>query len=212
MKVHILYLLFVYVYFAHVNNVHAESAYKVKHGDSLWKIALNHGIELEIIIENNPQVSNPHLIFPGEIITIPGASLSNRNVLLSDSEKGLLELANTKRKMTGLKPLILDYSLTNAARLKSKEMMEKEYVSHISPSYGDSTTMLKTLRIPFNKVKECIGAGNGSPNEIFSLWMNSTVNQSSILDKLSTHIGIGHVAGGLHGHYWTVIIIQRAGG
>ncbi|MEH7122991.1 LysM peptidoglycan-binding domain-containing protein [Bacillus sp. JJ1532] len=204
--------LCLFLYYAPMGNAEAETQYVVNRGDTLWKIALINGIELKTIIQSNPQVSNPHLIFPGQIITIPDLKRIEKRISLSSSERSLLELTNTKRANAGLKPLIVDYNLTKAARRKALDMMEKEYVSHISPSYGDSSNMLKAFQIPFEKVQESIGAGYSSPEKIFTLWMNSSVNQSKLLDKLSTHIGVGHAEGGLHGHYWTVLIIQRVEG
>ena len=200
------------LYFSPISKADAESQYIVSRGDTLWKIALNKGVELNTLIQSNPQVSNPHLIFPGQKITVPGLKNAEKGITLSISEKSLLELTNKKRINVGLKPLIVDYSLTKAARQKALDMMKNEYVSHISPSYGDSTNMLNTFQIPFEKVRESIGAGYSSPEKIFNIWMNSAVNQSNLLDKLSTHIGIGYAEGGLHGHYWTVLIIQRVEG
>ncbi|WNS77047.1 SafA/ExsA family spore coat assembly protein [Bacillus sp. DTU_2020_1000418_1_SI_GHA_SEK_038] len=201
--------LCLWLYISPATKADAESQYVVNSGDTLWKIALYNGVELITIIQSNPQVSNPHLIFPGQKITIPARKKVEKGIILSASEKSLLELTNMKRANAGLKPLIVDYSLTKAARKKALDMMENEYVSHISPRYGDSTTMLKSFQIPFEKARESIGAGFSSPEKIFTLWMNSAVNQSNLLDKLSTHIGVGHAEGGLHGHYWTVLIIQR---
>ncbi|MBY0120829.1 LysM peptidoglycan-binding domain-containing protein [Bacillus sp. S/N-304-OC-R1] len=209
MKRLFIFIISLWIYISSGLNIYADTIYTVKRGDTLWKIALHFGTGLRRIIQHNPQISDPNIIFPGQIITIPGASRKDNITSLSSHEKDLLELMNRKRQDHGLKPLILDLSLAKAAREKSNDMMEYQYVSHISPSYGDSINMLKTFRIPFNKVKESIGAGYGSPEEIFSLWMNSTENQSNMLDNLSTHIGIGYVTGGLHGHYWTILIIQR---
>lgn len=57
------------------------AAYEVKRGDNLWKIAKNHlgegATATEIanlvndMIEANPQIKNPNLIYPGDQITIP---------------------------------------------------------------------------------------------------------------------------------------------
>lgn len=45
--------------------------YKVKKGDTLSKIAKAHKITLKKLIAANPQIKNPDLIHPGDIITIP---------------------------------------------------------------------------------------------------------------------------------------------
>ena len=45
--------------------------YKVKKGDTLTKIAKAHKVTLKKLINANPQIKNPDLIHPGDIITIP---------------------------------------------------------------------------------------------------------------------------------------------
>lgn len=45
--------------------------YKVKKGDTLTKIAKAHKVTLKKLIKANPQIKNPDLIHPGDIITIP---------------------------------------------------------------------------------------------------------------------------------------------
>ena len=48
-----------------------EKTYKVKKGDTLSKIAKAHKVSLKKLIAANPQITNPDLIHPGDIIKIP---------------------------------------------------------------------------------------------------------------------------------------------
>lgn len=45
--------------------------YKVKQGDTLYMIAKRYGVPLNALIAANPQIPNPDLIYPGQIICIP---------------------------------------------------------------------------------------------------------------------------------------------
>ncbi len=45
--------------------------YTVMAGDSLFSIAQRFGISLQELVAANPQITNPDLIFPGELICIP---------------------------------------------------------------------------------------------------------------------------------------------
>ncbi|KAB2337384.1 LysM peptidoglycan-binding domain-containing protein [Cytobacillus depressus] len=207
-----LYIVCVLLTFSITGRAAAKTEYIVQKGDTFWEIALSNKVELDILIQMNSQVSNPDIIFPGQKIFIPGGKRIVNIVPLSPLEKTLFDLTNAKRKQIGLRPLLLDQTLLSAARQKSLDMMKNEYVSHISPRYGDYKTMLKALQIPFENVRECIGAGTNSAEEILQTWLSSSVNKANILDKESNQIGIGYAKGGLHGHYWTVYINQKAKG
>lgn len=42
----------------------------VRAGDTLWKIALDNGLTLTALLQNNPQIKNPNLIRPGEQVKL----------------------------------------------------------------------------------------------------------------------------------------------
>ncbi len=45
--------------------------YTVQDGDTLYFIALRFGISLDDLIKANPQIPNPNIIYPGQVICIP---------------------------------------------------------------------------------------------------------------------------------------------
>lgn len=45
----------------------------VQPGDSLSSIAAEHGVSLQSVIEANPRLANPNLIYAGQVINLPGA-------------------------------------------------------------------------------------------------------------------------------------------
>lgn len=49
------------------------SNYVVQSGDTLWAIANAHGLTLSRLLQLNPQISNPNLIFPGQVVHVSGA-------------------------------------------------------------------------------------------------------------------------------------------
>lgn len=53
-----------------------QSRYLVKEGDSLWKIAVDHRVDVETLLELN-SISNPDFIRPGQLLTVPGTSLQH---------------------------------------------------------------------------------------------------------------------------------------
>lgn len=51
-----------------------SGSYTVVSGDNLTRIAERHGVSLQDLIAANPQIKNPNLIYPGQVINIPGAA------------------------------------------------------------------------------------------------------------------------------------------
>ncbi|NMB02065.1 MAG: SafA/ExsA family spore coat assembly protein [Firmicutes bacterium] len=49
-------------------------AYTVQPGDSMFTIAQRFGVSLNSLIAANPQITNPNLIFPGQIVCVPTTS------------------------------------------------------------------------------------------------------------------------------------------
>jgi len=58
----------------------SNDSYVVQHGDTLSKIAAQHGVSLSELEAANPQINNPNLIYPGEHVNLPsGGSSSGTN-------------------------------------------------------------------------------------------------------------------------------------
>lgn len=179
-------------------SVSAES-YTVVKGDSLWKIAVKYEIGLSELIDANPQIKNPDLIYPNQVINIPE---KNRSVLAYEQE--VARLVNAKRALYGLDALELDWQLSRVARYKSQDMHDKNYFSHTSPTYGSPFDMINDFGISFKSAGENIAKGQKTPSEVVEAWMNSSGHRANILNASFTKIGVGYVA---DGNYWTQMFI-----
>ena len=49
----------------------ANLSHTVVRGDTMWKLAVKYQVGTSEIIQANPQVSNPNLIYPGQVLTLP---------------------------------------------------------------------------------------------------------------------------------------------
>jgi LysM repeat protein len=62
-----------YTEFKTILKEESSSDYTVVAGDNLTKIAKMHSVKLADLIAANKQIKNPDRIYPGDVITIPGA-------------------------------------------------------------------------------------------------------------------------------------------
>lgn len=177
----------------------AETSHTVVRGDSLWKIAVKYQVGVSELIAANPQIANPDLIYPGQIITIPGVDAT-----VDAYEKQVVELVNAERTKRGLKALTMNWELSRVARYKSQDMHDKGYFSHTSPTYGSPFTMIRNFGISYRTAGENIARGYTSPRAVVDGWMNSSGHRANILNESFTQIGVGYVASG---HYWTQMFI-----
>ncbi|MCA1066313.1 SafA/ExsA family spore coat assembly protein [Rossellomorea sp. AcN35-11] len=186
-----------------LNELSAASEYTVRKGDTLWKISKKFRIGLSEIIEANPQLPNPDLIYPNQNINIPTIEK------VKSVEGQVIDLTNQEREKNGLSPLQLDWQLSRVARYKSRNMRDVGYFSHRSPTYGSPFDMMKSFNIQYRQAAENIAAGQTSPEQVVREWMESPGHRKNILNGSYTHIGVGYAKGGSYGTYWTQMFIKK---
>ncbi len=179
----------------------ASTTHTVVSGDSMWKIAVKYQVGLSEIKAANPQISNPNLIYPGQVLTIP---MTDSSVL--SYEKEVVRLVNEIRIQKGLKELTYNWELSRVARHKSQDMKDNKYFSHTSPVYGTPFQMMKNFGITYRSAGENIARGQASPQAVVNAWMNSSGHRANILSTSFTQIGVGYVA---DGNYWTQMFIGK---
>ena len=182
-----------------MTNVSAATTHKVVSGDTMWKIAVRYEVGLSEIKSANPQIANPDLIYPGQILNIPTTSSS-----VTSFEQEVIRLVNEIRTENGLRPLTYDWELSRVARYKSQDMKDNKYFSHTSPVYGSPFQMMKSFGISYRSAGENIAKGYATPEAVVEGWMNSPGHRANILNSSFTHIGVGYVA---EGRYWTQMFI-----
>ena len=179
----------------------ATTTHTVVKGDTMWKLAVRYEIGVSEIKSANPHISNPDLIYPGQVLNIPTLDPA---VLSYEAE--VVRLVNEIRAENGLKPLTLHWELSRVARYKSEDMKNNRYFSHTSPVYGSPFQMIKNFGISFRSAGENIAKGYATPQAVVNGWMNSSGHRANILNSSYTHIGVGYVA---EGNYWTQMFIGK---
>ena len=177
----------------------ANLSHTVVKGDTMWKIATTYQIGTSEIIQANPHISNPNLIYPGQVLNIPLLDSS-----VTSFEREVVQLVNEHRVQNGLQPLTENWELSRVARYKSQDMVDNRYFSHTSPTYGSPFQMIRAFGLSYRTAGENIAYGQRTPQAVVNAWMNSSGHRANILNASYTQIGVGYVA---NGHYWTQMFI-----
>lgn len=180
----------------------APLTYTVQPGDSMWKIAVKNEVGLSELISLNPTLKNPSLIYPGQKIQIPNIT----DVKTQENE--VIRLVNIERSKVGLGPLKAHWELSRVARYKSADMANKNYFSHISPTYGSPFFMMENFGMRFSAGGENIAKGQRTPQEVMTGWMNSPGHKANILSANFTHIGVGLARDKNGVPYWTQMFMK----
>ena len=174
-------------------------SHTVEQGDTMWRIAVKYQVGTGEIIAANPQIADPNLIYPGQVLTVPEIDAS-----VTAFENEVIRLVNEIRAENGLKPLRVNWELSRVARFKSQDMVDNRYFSHTSPIYGSPFQMIRSFGLSFRTAGENVAYGQRTPRAVVNAWMNSSGHRANILNASYTQIGVGYVASG---HYWTQMFI-----
>ena len=181
--------------------VSAAVSHTVVRGDTMWRLAVKYEVGLSEIRSANPQISDPDLIYPGQILSIPTVDAQQTSY-----EKEVVRLVNEARRNNGIGELTYNWELSRVARYKSQDMRDNSYFSHTSPTYGSPFKMIKSFGISYKTAGENIARGQASPSAVVNAWMSSPGHRANILNPSFTEIGVGYVA---DGRYWTQMFIGK---
>ena len=177
----------------------SAASYEVQKGDTLWKIAVKNEVGVTELVSLNPTLENPDLIYPGQQLVIA----ENEQATV---EEEVVRLVNVERANASLAPLEIDWELARVAKAKSQDMVDKNYFSHTSPTYGSPFDMMKQFGIKYSAAGENIAKGQTSAAQVVEAWMNSEGHRANIMSSDYTHIGVGYVA---QGHHWTQMFMKK---
>lgn len=127
---------------------------------------------------------------------------------MNSDEKEVFDLINKQRAANGLSPLKENSELQRVARIKAQDMVNNNYFSHTSPTYGSPFDMMKSFKISYNTAGENI-AGNSSNSSAVTAWMNSSGHRANILNSSFNQTGIGVVTGSKYGKIYVQMFIGK---
>lgn len=135
-------------------------------------------------------------------------SSSTETSNMNSDEKEVFDLINKQRTNNGLAALKNDSEVQRVTRIKAQDMVDNNYFSHTSPTYGSPFDMLKSFKISYKTAGENI-AGNSSNSNAVTAWMNSSGHKANILNSNFNYTGIGVVSSPKYGKMYVQLFIGK---
>ncbi len=133
---------------------------------------------------------------------------SSNNENMTNDEKEVFDLINKQRTNNGLKALKVDSEVQRVAKIKAQDMVNNNYFSHNSPTYGSPFDMLKSFKVSYKTAGENI-AGNSSNSAAVTAWMNSSGHKANILNSSYNYTGVGVVSSPKYGKIYVQMFIGK---
>ena len=133
---------------------------------------------------------------------------NSQTSIMTADEKEVFNLINKQRTNNGLQALKVDNELQRVARIKAQDMVDNNYFSHNSPTYGSPFDMLKSFKVSYKSAAENI-AGNSSNSGAVNAWMNSSGHKANILNGNYDYTGIGVVTSPKYGKIFVQMFIKK---
>ena len=137
-----------------------------------------------------------------------GSNSNSTTTAMTTDEKEVFDLINNQRTQNGLSALKLDTETLRVARIKAQDMVDNNYFSHNSPTYGSPFQMLNSFKISYKTAGENI-AGNSSNSSAVTAWMNSSGHKANILNGSFNYTGIGVVKSSKYGKVYVQMFLGK---
>jgi uncharacterized protein YkwD len=130
----------------------------------------------------------------------PAADVSKPQATLNDYENAVADLINSYRLSSGLNAIAYEPTLTYVAKLRSADLMDRNYFSHYTPEGTTVFDLLSangiTAKIRGENLGQAMPASIGSPEAFLNAWQNSASHNANMLRVGYNYIGVGMVDNG----------------
>lgn len=117
----------------------------------------------------------------------------------------VVTLTNAERAKAGCGPLAVNATLTAVAQAHSQDMATNNYFDHNSQDGRTPFDRMTAAGYRYSTAAENIAAGQRTPQDVTTAWMNSPGHRANILNCALKQIGVGYATGSSsqYGVYWT---------
>ncbi len=118
----------------------------------------------------------------------------------------LLASTNAKRQSLGLSPLTLNGKLSAAAAAKARDMFEKNYWAHNSPTGTTPWDFITGAGYRYTVAGENLAKNFSTSGGVVEAWMASPTHRDNIVKSSYREIGFAVVNGVLNGEETTLVV------
>ena len=116
------------------------------------------------------------------------------------TREAIISLTNNARALNGLPSLRTNQLLNTIAESRAKDMLEKQYFAHVSPTGQEASDIAQRVGYKYKIIAENIAEGNFLTNQkIVDGWMQSPGHRKNILSREVEEIGVAVLKGKMHG-------------
>lgn len=151
------------------------------------------------------------LILVLKFFTIPLVFYLSKSTFFADIVKSVLvEYLNSERKKNNLPPLSENPKLVQAAYLKAKDILDKDYFAHWGPDGKSPWYWFRVAGYDYQYAGENLAIGFLDSKEVHEAWMNSPSHRQNILNPNYREIGIAVLKGEFNG-IDVYVVVQHFG-
>lgn len=127
---------------------------------------------------------------------------------MNGQEAQMFGLVNQERAKAGLRSFQVDSKLVELARKKSKDMIDRNYFGHTSPTYGSPFDMMRKAGVSYFYAGENLAA-NSTVAGAHQALMASSGHRANILNPNFNYIGIGILSSSTYPVLVTQLFVGR---
>jgi uncharacterized protein YkwD len=157
----------------------------------------------------HPAPPRPTMSAPAPTRTAPTAPKPTPSTAAPAPSGGVtaqvVALTNAERAKAGCRPLTVNATLTAVAQAHSQDMATNDYFDHNSQDGRTPFDRMTAAGYRYSTAAENIAAGQRTPRDVMTAWMNSPGHRANILNCALTEIGVGYAtrSSSQYGVYWT---------
>ncbi len=142
-----------------------------------------------------------------KLFTVPFFLFFPKNIFFATIvEKALVDLANHDRQVMGMEPLKENPQLKQAAFLKAKDMLDKDYFAHQSPEGVSPWHWFSVAGYNYQLAGENLAIGFLDSEQVHQAWLVSPGHRANLLNPNYQETGIAVVKGEFEGNETTIVV------